>query len=178
MFCLTTVRVPALTAAALFAATAAVDIPHDQPRVFGSPIDYVLELLFALALAAASFACNAWVCREERRSSRLAVRAAAAGFGLLSLSAWATAARGEDTLGVAFLLGLLLVLGASVALLVLDLRRAVTPRFAGLTFALGTVAMLALGEGYGVLAWTASWAAIAALASPADQPAELARATV
>ena len=167
MFRFTSVRVPALTAAVLFAATAVVDIPHDQPVHFRTPVDYLLELLFALALSAASIACQAWACqsgcRATGRASRLAVGSAAGGFLLLAASAWSTAARGQDSLGPVFLLGLLLLVGSAVALLVLDLRRRVAPRFAGITFALATVGMIALGDGYGVLAWTAGWVAIAAL---------------
>ena len=181
MFRLTSVRVPALTAAALFAATAAVDIPHDQPAQFATAADYVLEILFALALGIAALACQAWAvraCEVGMRGARIAASTAAGGFACLSASAWSTAAVGHDALGPVFLLGLLLMVGSAVALLVLDLRRRVVPRFAGVSFALATVGMVALGDGYGVLAWTASWAAIAALASPADQPAELARATV
>jgi hypothetical protein len=170
MFRLTSVRVPALTAAVLFAATAAVDIPHDQPAHFRTPVDYVLELLFALALSASVIACQAWACQDgcrdgcrAGRATRVAVGTAAGGFVLLSASAWSTAARGQDSLGPAFLLGLLALVGSAVALLVLDLRHRVAPRFAGITFALATVGMIALGDGYGVLAWTAGWVAIAAL---------------
>jgi hypothetical protein len=170
MFRFTSVRVPALTAAVLFAATAAVDIPHDQPSHFRTPADYVLELLFAVALSAAAIACQAWACQDgcqdgcrTGRATRVAVGTAAGGFVLLSASAWSTAARGQDSLGPVFLLGLLALVGSAVALLVLDLRRRVAPRFAGITFALATVGMIALGDGYGVLAWTAGWVAIAAL---------------
>jgi len=166
MFRFTSVRVPALTAAALFAATAAVDIPHDQAAHFRTPADYVLELLFALALSAAAIACRAWACQvgchAVGRATRVAVRTAAGGFVLLSASAWSTAARSQDSLGPVFLLGLLALVGSAVALLVLDLRRRLAPRFAGITFALATVGMVALGDGYGVLAWTAGWVAIAA----------------
>ena len=179
MFRHTSVRVLALTAAALFAATAAVDIPHDQPAQFATPADYVLEILFALALGVAALACQAWsvrACVDRMKGARIATTTAAAGFACLSLSAWTTAAVGHDALGPAFLLGLLLMAGSSVALLVLDLRRRVSPRFAGVSFALATVGMVALGDGYGVLAWTAGWVAIAALAAPADQPVELTRA--
>lgn len=174
MFCSLSVRVPALVAAGLFAATAAVDIPHDQPTVFAGPFDYLLEVLFAAALSASSLACQGWICRQEGRGARVAVGAAAAGFGAIALSAWATAALGQDSLGPSFLLGLLLLLGSSLALLVLDLRRRMAPPFSGVTFALGTVAMLALGDGYGVLAWTASWAAIAALSPPTRERAAVA----
>ena len=174
MFRFTSVRVPALTAAVLFAATAAVDIPHDQPSHFRTPADYVLELLFAVALSAAAIACQTWACQDgcevgcedgcrAGRVTRAAVGTAAGGFVLLSASAWSTAARGQDSLGPVFLLGLLALVGSAVALLVLDLRRRVAPRFAGITFALATVGMIALGDGYGVLAWTAGWVAIAAL---------------
>ena len=170
MFRFTSVRVPALTAAVLFAATAAVDIPHDQPSPFRTPADYLLELLFAVALSVAAIACQAWACQDgcqdgcrAGRATRVAVGTAAGGFVLLSASAWSTAARGQDSLGAVFLLGLLALVGSAVALLVLDLRRRVAPRFAGITFALATVGMIALGDGYGVLAWTAGWVAIAAL---------------
>jgi tellurite resistance protein TehA-like permease len=164
MFRITTsLHTPAIVSATLFAATAAIDIPHTQHQPFTTVADYALELLFAAALVSASVACHVWTCLQPGRGARIAVGTAASGFGFLGISALATAARGQDSLGPVFLLGLVLLLGAAVSLLVLDLRRRLAPRFAGITFALGMVAMLVLGEGYGVLAWTASWAAVAAL---------------
>ena len=52
----------------------------------------------------------------------------------------------------------------SLVLAVLDLRRRITPRGAGVALLAGVVLMAVLGEGYGLLAWSAGWLGIAALA--------------
>jgi hypothetical protein len=57
------------------------------------------------------------------------------------------------------------VLAGYLVLAVLDLRR-LTPRFAGLCLAAGTVGVVALGDGVGTVAWAAAWFGVAALLQP------------
>lgn len=167
-----TTRHLALAAGALFAATAAIDIPHDQPPVFGSALDYVLEAVFTLSLVAGALtlgslfgAARSWVAR--------------AGFGIAGLGtatvafvAGATFVSGREVLDTVFPVGLLAIMLGYVVLAGSDLLRKVEPRFVGMALAGSVVAMVALGEGYGVLAWSAGWFAAAALLSPATVSAE------
>lgn len=161
-----TTRHLALTAAGLFAATAAIDIPHDQAEPFVSTADFALEALFAFSLAAATVtlaslarAAGAWV-------ARAGFGLAAAGSGALSVVAAATHVNGHDVLGSVFPIGLLAILLGYLTLAVGDLRRRVQPRCAGLVLLAALVGMIALGDGYGLLAWSVGWVGIAALLGP------------
>ena len=161
-----TTRRAALAAGTLFAVTAAVDIPYTQPEVFTSALDYGLEAAFALSLAAGSAALWMLSRRVTGRVARAAWAVAGSGSGLVAVSAAATFASGRNVLGPVFALGLLLLVVGYATLAVLDLRRRVTPRFAGVALAASMVAMIVLGEGYGVAAWAAGWFAVAALLQP------------
>jgi hypothetical protein len=155
----------ALAAGSLFAATAAVDIPHVQNTAgFEGPADYVLEVLFSLSLAAS--AASLWRLRgaATTRGVRIGVTVPLAGYALLTVVTAATAAAARNVLGPLFALGLLLVLTGSLALAMLDLRGRIEPRGVGAALVAGVVAMTLLGEGYGLLAWSAAWFAVAALA--------------
>lgn len=166
-----TTRHLALAAGTLFAATAAIDIPHDQPDVFVSRLDFVLEAVFALSLAAGAWALWTLARQAAGRVTAVAWAAAATGSSLLALTAGATHVSGRNVLGPVFGIGLLLVLVGYVTLAVLDLRRRVEPRFAGIALAASMIAMIALGDGFGVLAWSAGWFAVAALLQPSTVPA-------
>ena len=116
-------RPVALAAGTLFAATAAIDIPHDQPDVFVSQLDWILEALFALALGAGAWALWSLSRQATGRVPRLAWAVAATGSSLLALTAGATHVSGRNVLGPVFGLGILLVFIGYAALAVLDLRR-------------------------------------------------------
>jgi hypothetical protein len=165
----TTTRTLALLAGALFAATAAVDIPHEQAQPFASLLDYVLEALFSLSLATSGLAAFAFARSLPGSGRAVAIgwRSFAAGCGLLAVVTGATFVAGHDVLGPLFALGGLAVLAGAAALLVLDLRRRVRPRGAGMLLLTAVVAMVALGDGYGLLPWAAAWFALAALLAPA-----------
>jgi hypothetical protein len=161
-------RYPALASGLLFAATAAVDIPHAQhTEGFTGPLDYVLEVLFCLSLGAAATALWALSRSGPRRAARFAAMVPATGYTVLTLVTGATAVSGHDVLGPGFVLGLLLVLAGTLSLAVLDGMRRLDPRGVGLVLLVGAVAMAALGEGYGLIAWSAGWFAVAALARTA-----------
>ncbi len=153
----------ALTAGVLFAATAAIDIPHHQPDPFAAPVDYLLEVCFSLSWAAG--AATAWSLVRAATS-----RFAAAGWGLLGLGysaltvvTAATAVNGGDVFGPVFAVALLTISLGSLVLFGTDVAGRVAPRGAGVVALVGLVAMMALGEGYGLLAFSAVWFAIAAL---------------
>jgi hypothetical protein len=162
-----TARPAALVAGTLFAATAAIDVPHVQAQPFAGPLDYALEALFAAALWSAALALWTLSRAGVPRVARLAWRVPAAGCGLVATAATATLVAAHDVLGPVFMLGLLLVLAGYLVLAVLDLRGRLAPRFTGLCLAAGTVGMLALGEGVGTVAWAAAWFGVAALLQPA-----------
>jgi hypothetical protein len=155
----------------LFAATAAIDIPHEQAQPFATPTDWVLEAVFALSLASA--AATLWLLRAAAatRGVRAAWTVPALGYTVLALTAGATLVAGHDVGGPAFPVGLLLVMGGSVALLVLDLRKRLEPRGAGIVLVAAVVVMAVLGEGWGVIAWSAGWFGVAALLAPATSRA-------
>ena len=157
----------AALAGTFFAATAVIDIPHEQAQPFVSTLDYVLEALFALALAFS--AATLWSHRpsEPTRGRRVAWAVPALGYTVLAVTAGATHVAGQDVGGPAFPIGLLLVLGGSLALLVLDVRKRLEPRGAGIVLVAAVVVMAVLGEGWGLIPWSAGWFAIAALLSPA-----------
>jgi hypothetical protein len=159
-------RTLALLAGTLFAATAAVDIPHEQAQPFASSLDYLLEVLFCLSLATS--ALTAWAL--SRSASAKAVVAAwrcfAGGGAVLAVVTGATAVAGHDVLGPGFLLGGLAMLVGAVMLAVLDVRRRVSPRGAGILLLGAVVAMVALGDGYGLLPWAAAWFAMSTLLAP------------
>lgn len=162
-----TTRHLALTAGTLFAATGAIDIPHDQPEVFVSTLDYVLEAVFALALAAGALALGSLAAAARGRPARLGFGLSCLGTATVAFVAGATHVNGGDVLGPVFGLGLLGTILGYAVLAVADLRHRVEPRFVGLALAASVVAMVALGDGYGVLAWSVGWFAVAALHSPA-----------
>ena len=70
----------AALAGTFFAATAVIDIPHEQAQPFVSTLDYVLEALFALALAFS--AATLWSHRpsEPTRGRRVAWAVPALGY--------------------------------------------------------------------------------------------------
>ena len=162
----------ALTAAGLFAATAAIDIPHDQAEPFVSTADFALEALFALSLAAATATLVPLARASGGWLARVGFGLAAVGTGALSFVAGATHVNGHDVLGGVFPVGLLAILLGCLTLAAGDLRRSVRPRYAGLVLLAALIGMIALGDGYGLLAWSAGWVAVAALLgpSPAREP--------
>jgi hypothetical protein len=167
----------AVLAGVLFAATAAIDIPHDQAQPFVSTADYVLEALFALSLALGAAALWGHARGVPTRGLKIAWYLPALGYSVLAVVAGATHVNGHDVGGPAFPIGLLLIMGGSVALLVVDLRGRLAPRGAGLVLVGTIVVMAVLGDGWGLIAWSAGWFALGALLQP-SRSAAVARSTV
>ena len=157
----------AALAGVFFAATAVIDIPHEQAQPFVATIDYVLEAVFAIALGLGAAALWSHSSSVRTRGRRIAWSVPALGYTVLALTAGATHVAGQDVGGPAFPIGLLLVLGGSLGLLVLDVRKRLEPRGAGLVLVAAVVVMAVLGEGWGLISWSAGWFALAALLSPA-----------
>jgi hypothetical protein len=153
----------AVAAGVLFAVTAGIDIPHHQSDPFDGALDYVLEAAFSASLALA--AAGSWTLLRSAasRPAKAGWSLTAAGFGMLTVVTAATALTGGDVLGPVFGLALLAIAVGSVTLCVADALRRVEPRGSGVVMLVGLVAMVALGDGYGLLAWSAAWFAVAAL---------------
>ncbi len=162
-----TTRHLALVAGGLFAVTAAIDVAVDQPRVFTSTADYLLEAVFGLALVAGAATLGSLLRSATGWAARTGFGLACLGTATLAFVAGATLVDGREVLDAVFPLGLMGILLGYAVLAVADLRRRVTPRFAGLALVGSVIAMIALGDGYGVIAWSAGWFAVAALLSPA-----------
>ena len=170
-------------ATAAYAVTGALELLHDQRSTFASPLDYLIEIAFALGLGATAAASTLYATRPPFRSVAVGWLLATVGHLALFASAAATVLAGHDALGPAFMLGLLATLGGYVTLLVADLRGRVRPARAGVVLLVGFVGSVVLGAvmaalltdgGGGTLALAASWAAVARLARVADPvgPAE------
>jgi hypothetical protein len=162
-----TIRPLAFVSGSLFAATAAIDLPHDQAREFVSTADYVLEAVFTLALAAGTLTLLALLRSATSRLARVGFAVAGLGTATLAVVAGATFVNGSEVLDTVFPLGLLGIILGYLVLAVADLRRNVEPRFVGLALIASLAAMIALGEGLGVVAWAFGWFAVAALLAPA-----------
>lgn len=162
----------AVASGVLFAVTAAIDIPHHQTDPFTRPLDYVLEAAFSLSLALAAAACWTLLRSAANRPAKVGWSLTTAGFGMLTVVTAATALTGGDVLGPVFGLALLAIAIGSVTLCVADALRSVAPRGSGAVMLVGLVAMVALGDGYGLLAWSAAWFAVAALARENGAPAQ------
>jgi hypothetical protein len=168
----------AVLAGVFFAATAAIDIPHDQAQPFLTTLDYVLEALFAISLALGAAALWGHLRTTRSRGLRVAWAVPALGYTVLALVAGATHVNGQDVGGPAFPLGLLLIIGGSLALLVADVRRRLSPRGAGLVLVASVVVMAVLGDGWGLVAWSAGWFGLGALLAPTSSRATAAAETV
>ena len=153
----------ALTAGALFAVTAGFDIPHHQPDPFAGPIDYVLETSFSLSLAAAGATTWTLLRSATSRLAQVGWALLTLGYALLTVVTAATAVNGGDVLGPVFGVALLSIAVGCLTLFGADAAGRTAPRGAGVVLLVGLVAMMALGEGYGLLAWSAAWFAVAAL---------------
>ena len=163
----------ALVATSGYAVTGALELVHDQRTTFASPLDYLIEVAFAVGLGATAVASAAlFKTRPRTRSVAVGWLLATAGHLALFASACATAVAGHDALGPAFLLGLLGAVVGYLTLLVADLRGLVRPARTGVVLLVGLVGSIVLGAvtaalladgGGGALALAASWAALARL---------------
>lgn len=165
-------------ATAAYAVTGALELLHDQGSTFTSPLDYLIELAFAVGLGATAVATGAlYLAGPRARSVAVGWLLASLGHAALFVSAATTAVVGHDALGPAFMLGLLGTLVGYGVLLVADLRGLVRPARAGVVLLVGLVGSVGLGVataamltdgGGGTLALAASWAAVARLVAAGD----------
>lgn len=161
----------ALAVAVPNAAFGVLEVLHTQPAQFSAPVDYVIEVAFALAMAATATAL-ALMSTRVAGTARRAWQAASGGAAALTLSAVATAVVGHDALGPVFSLGLLGLVGGYLTAAVLDLRGRLAPRGAGAVLLVAFVASVVVqGTGAGGLVLAAGWLGLARLAAPSPVPA-------
>ena len=152
----TRTAVIAIAAGIAFAAEAVAELAHHQAQPFASTGDYVIEALFAVALALGTVAW--WTLRSSGAvgsgRGRTGAAIGAAGNAALTLSALATIANGADALGPVFLAGLAASLVGSMVVASAGPRG----RAIGGALATGLLASFAVGTGGAAivgLAWIA-----------------------
>jgi hypothetical protein len=169
----------ALAASVLYAATGVIELAHDQPTVFASPLDYWLEAIFVAALAASAAVLATLAGRGSTGAGATTGWAlAACGHLVLLVAALATAIEGREALDPIFPLGFLAIVAGYIVLAVLDARKRLVPKRAGLVLLAGFVGAVVVSSVVGVavgsdgdggvgggLVLAAAWAALARLIS-------------
>jgi hypothetical protein len=162
-----TLSLVALAAAAFYAITGAIELAHDQPTVFVSPIDYWLEACFVAGLAA-GVAVLASLGRAglSGRAATIGWVVAAAGHAGLLIAASATLVNGRESLDPLFGLGFLAIALGYLILAAVDVKGTLIPRRGGFVLLGGFVATAVLDNlvaGAGGLVLAAAWAAFSRL---------------
>lgn len=131
-----------------------------QTEVFSGTSDYILEVVFIIALVATIFGLmglHSFAQNQYGKAGLVGFWLTVIGTALMTISAIATLVAGENSLGPVFLGGMLLALIGYVVLGITTLRVKVLPLWGGLALILGfplSVFLSALGGGilFG-LAW-------------------------
>lgn len=169
----------ATAVAVLYAATGVIEFTHDQPAVFADPLDYLLEGIFAGALALSAVVLASLVrAGFAGRVARVGWILSASGHVLLLVAALATVIDGREALDGLFPLGFLAVVAGYLTLAVLDARGRLVPARAGLVLLMGFVGAAIVSGIVGALldsggdggtgggfVLAAAWAALARLTS-------------
>ena len=111
-----------------------------QTEVFSGTSDYILEVVFIVALLATIFALMGLHTFAQSRYGKVGTVGfwlALAGTFLMLVSAAATLSAGQNSLGIAFLGGLLLAVIGYILLGVATLRAKALPTWGGLALILG-----------------------------------------
>jgi hypothetical protein len=139
----------------------AVVVRAPQPEHGWHASGYVVEVAFALALAA-----------SLPLVVLLGSRIAGAGFAAMLVSALASIVAGGDTLGPLFLVGVLVSIAGLALLAVSSIRRGGDDRWLAPLLAVAFVVSIALGDHGGGIVFGAAWAAaIPALRGAEPAPA-------
>ena len=111
-----------------------------QAEIFSGTSDYVLEAVFIVALAATIFALtglHSFAGDRYGRTGMVGFWLTVMGTALTTISAVATLVAGQNSLGIAFLGGVLLSLIGYIVLGITTLRAKVLPTWAGLALIFG-----------------------------------------
>jgi len=147
----THLRTAAFLAAAGYGVGAVLELVHDQPFIFTSPVDYLIEAGFVVGLAATVVVLAALVRGQRSVASRIALGLAALGNAATLVAAGGTLVLGREVLDGLFLVGVLATILGYLATAVLDLLRRVTPRLVGVVLLLGFVGSMVVSEVLGAL---------------------------
>jgi hypothetical protein len=133
-----------------------------QSEVFSGTSDYILEVVFIIALAATIpglIGLHTFARDRYGKAGTAGFGMAVTGTALMAISALATLFAGQNSLGSAFLVGMLLALVGYIVLGIMVLRGKVLPAWGGLALILGfpiSIFLSALGGGILLgLAWLA-----------------------
>jgi hypothetical protein len=131
-----------------------------QTEVFSGTSDYVLEVVFIIALLATIFALMGVHTFAQARYGKAGTAGfwlALAGTFLILVSAAATLAAGQNSLGILFFIGLFFSFLGYVLLGVSTLRSKVLPTWAGLALVLGFPLSVLLNTSGGGILYGLAW---------------------
>jgi hypothetical protein len=177
--------IAAVIGGVLYVLTGIMGLFASQEEVFDSFIDYLIEVLFVLALVGTLVAiAGLHVLQKERYGPLGAAGSLTAFVGhvLLLVAAAATTLAGREALGIVFLLGSLVALVGLTLLGAMTLRARVLPKWCGVLLIVGlplTVFLDIVMGGGGGIVFGVVWALVgyALLATrggaPAQQPSRV-----
>ena len=177
--------IAALIGGVLYVLTSIMSLFTPQEEVFDSFTDYLIEVLFVLALVGTLVAIAGLHVLQRERYGRLGVAGsltAFVGHALLLVVAATTTLAGREALGIVFLLGSLVALVGLVLLGATTLRARVLPWWCGVLLIIGlplTVFLDIVTGGAGGILLGVVWALVgyALLATgsgaPAQQPSQV-----
>ena len=129
-----------MAAGALYALSAIQSLLAPQQRVFGSFSDYLIEIIFVLALVGTLVVIAALHAMQSGRYGRLGAAGSFItfiGYALLFVAATATVLAGREVLDAVFPIGVLAILVGSVLLGAMTLRARVLPWWCGVLLIIG-----------------------------------------
>lgn len=142
---------------------AAMGLIKPQTDVFSGLSDYVLEAIFVIALIATIFALLGYHWYAQNRYGRagsIGLWLTVIGTGLITISALATLFAGQNSLGPAFLGGVLLALIGYVVLGITTLRAKVLPLWCGAALIFGFPLSIFLSAVGGAILFGLAWLTI------------------
>ena len=145
-----------------------------QSEVISGDSDYVLEAIFIIALIATIFALIGLNSLAQSHNSRIWVAGfwlTVIGTGLTAVSAIATLFAGRNSLGIAFLGGVLLSLIGYILLGMSILRAKILPAWVGLALVMGFLLSLVLSNFGGGILFGLAWLSVGYLLSKQNSDA-------
>jgi hypothetical protein len=149
----------AIAAGLGWAADGILELRWPQPDHHWHATGYLVEIAFAVALVP-TIALLTQLAADGSRAARVAARAAQLGFGALLVSSCASIAAGGNTLGPAFLLGILVTLLGLLVLSATSIRARGALWWAAPLVLAGLVASMALAHG-GAVVFGVAWLVVA-----------------
>jgi hypothetical protein len=173
-----------VAAGVLYVLSAIISLFAPQQRVFDSFSDYLIEILFVVALAGTLVAIVGLHTLQSGRYGRLGAAGsliAFVGYALLFVAAAVTTLAGREALDAVFPIGVLAILVGSVLLGAMTIRARVLPWWCGVLLIVGfplTVPLDVAIRGAGGIALGIVWALVGYVllssgSAPAQQPSRV-----